>query len=298
MLRRAILGLGLAMLLAALLIFSVPKWRAHRANLWLIASIETGDNEGAMRALARGANPNYRREEPPQGMVDRIKFELGSLPQDRDNITPLLLLLQQTDVYHFPPERVPSKKLLRLLLEKGANPNDAPAGTQPMVHVASMLPDPEYIQLLLNHSGNPDCADKTGMTPLMAACMWHNEEVIRLLIQRHPNVNRRDKTGETALQYLTTGAPRFGKPTRFSALLDLLLANGADINTRDGEGRTPLMKAADNGLLDAVRVLLARGAKVNLRNVKGETALQIARRKNPGLLNTAAVIKALTEAEK
>ena len=54
------------------------------------------------------------------------------------------------------------------------------------------------------------------------------------------------------------------------------LASGADTNTRDGGGWTPLMHAANKGYLLLVEPLLAAGADVNIRAPDGATALLMA----------------------
>ena len=54
------------------------------------------------------------------------------------------------------------------------------------------------------------------------------------------------------------------------------LASGADTNTRDGGGWTPLMHAADKGYLLLVEPLLAADADVNIRAPDGATALLMA----------------------
>jgi ankyrin repeat protein len=46
---------------------------------------------------------------------------------------------------------------------------------------------------------------------------------------------------------------------------ELLLAGGAEVNARTGEGGTPLHYAAANGCKDVVELLLARGAEINAR---------------------------------
>ncbi len=51
-----------------------------------------------------------------------------------------------------------------------------------------------------------------------------------------------------------------------------LLARGADVNFRDNIGKTPLIYAAMNGHVDAVKMLIKAGAKINLAN-KGMTAM-------------------------
>jgi len=54
------------------------------------------------------------------------------------------------------------------------------------------------------------------------------------------------------------------------------LERGADPNVKDDGGRTPLHWAAQQGLLDIVRLLLRFGARVNLRDSLGFTPLAVA----------------------
>ncbi len=57
-------------------------------------------------------------------------------------------------------------------------------------------------------------------------------------------------------------------------VVDLLLAAGADPSAPDGQGVTPLMRAADSVALDAGRRLLAAGAEINAQHdPDGNTAL-------------------------
>ncbi len=61
-----------------------------------------------------------------------------------------------------------------------------------------------------------------------------------------------------------------------TAVLELLLAAGADVNTHNGEGNRPLHNAALFGNVDAGRLLLAKGAVIDARNHHGVTALLMA----------------------
>ncbi|CAI8752154.1 ankyrin repeat domain-containing protein [Methylocaldum szegediense] len=55
--------------------------------------------------------------------------------------------------------------------------------------------------------------------------------------------------------------------------LDSLLAQGADVNGRNGAGRTPLIAAAFSGNVRVIRKLLAFGADPNAADQRGVTAL-------------------------
>jgi uncharacterized protein len=60
-------------------------------------------------------------------------------------------------------------------------------------------------------------------------------------------------------------------------MIEMLLGRGADANAQDNEGDTPLMVAARNGLVDAVRILVER-ADVTMTNNAGQTAADLTTR--------------------
>src|SRR5205085_8180493 len=57
------------------------------------------------------------------------------------------------------------------------------------------------------------------------------------------------------------------------ASVNFLLDRGVDINTRDENGRTPLMEAIFGGQIETVRMLIDRGADINLADCDGWTPL-------------------------
>lgn len=61
-----------------------------------------------------------------------------------------------------------------------------------------------------------------------------------------------------------------------SAHVQILLDGGADIETKDKQGRTALLIAAQNGRVDTVRLLLARGADATVKDKNGFTAFRLA----------------------
>ena len=156
-------------------------------------------------------------------------------------------------------------QLVAQLLKAGANPNpqlklfppyrslrdDRGAdnmlsiGTTPLLRAAK-AGDIEVIKLLLASGARTDLPTATGITPLMAAAgngstnldtrgrfktEAQADEAVRLLLAAGANINARDRAGQTALH----GAASWG----YNTLVRTLVANQADLMTKDAQGRTP-----------------------------------------------------------
>ena len=78
-------------------------------------------------------------------------------------------------------------------------------------------------------------------------------------------MNTKDRYDRTALWIVSNSGNE--------DILKLLIAAGADVNTRCFGSFTALMKAAFNGLLECVHRLIKAGADVNFCGSMGETAL-------------------------
>jgi uncharacterized protein len=85
------------------------------------------------------------------------------------------------------------------------------------------------------------------------------------------NVNATDADGYSALVVVEACAAH--KDPRRAELVELLIANGAQINRRARDGSDALMYAARNGDSQAVKALLKAGASVKTADNQGETAL-------------------------
>jgi ankyrin repeat protein len=116
-----------------------------------------------------------------------------------------------------------------------------------------------------------DGADANGGgagTPLYFAAQRGHADVVALLVERGADVNTVTQFG-TALQIAARGNQ--------TAIMEMLLRNGADPNLSGGEyGNTPLHDAAERGAIEAARLLLENGADVNSRTKRGHPPIHLA----------------------
>jgi ankyrin repeat protein len=155
--------------------------------------------------------------------------------------------------------------LAQLLLEHGARPDDGES-----VYHAAEQGDIEMLDLLATHGAQADGGvgrERWGNTPLYFilghyAGLAFDEKVrrgARWLLAHGANPNRvcyPDKSGETPLH----AAARHWD----GAMIELLLAHGADLHARRRDGRTALALALLHGRTSAANALRAAGADATL----------------------------------
>ena len=167
-------------------------------------------------------------------------------------------------------------------LFQGVNPN-APAALQgrTAVHNAAKgtlgKPAVRNLEALLQARGDPNARDHDGNTPLhlvSSGSDFFGDRVtpIRVLLRYKADPNRTNARGETSLHVAED-----------PAVVEALLAGGANPTVVDGEGLTPLQRflrrGASNGRI--VTLLLEAGADPERTDSEGDAPLHTAVRKAP-----------------
>lgn len=145
-------------------------------------------------------------------------------------------------------------RLLKLLLEKGANPNAwVSRGREPMLAAAARSGYGEAVKTLVEAGARVNDHGASGTTPLIAAAQSRDRpganEIAKLLLARGADTNAPDHYRQTPL----IAAARNGN----AGLVNALLAAGADPRLLDENDYGPLEYAAQAGDLDTVKRLLA-----------------------------------------
>lgn len=127
-----------------------------------------------------------------------------------------------------------------------------------------------FVEDLLKRGANPNILNNEKETPLMLVCERGTVEDAQLLIDNGADVNIKGENNETAI-YLAT------RHKAHEILKYLCKIKGADLNAAwDFIGYTPLIQAAENNDIEAVRILCENGAKSTIKDIYGKTAIEVA----------------------
>lgn len=105
-------------------------------------------------------------------------------------------------------------------------------------------------------------------TPLMIAIWSGNFETFKLLVDEGALIDKKvDKKDPLVNMAASNGSDE---------ICEYLLSMGVDINTKDREGKTPLMNAIYSKHPETVKMLIDKGADANEQEINGWTALMFA----------------------
>ena len=157
-------------------------------------------------------------------------------------------------------------ELMQMLIDAKADVNTrSDRGRTPLITVVGHS-DTDAVKLLLAAGARVDSKNQDGDHELHIAAQTANVDITRVLIDAKADVDAINQEGETPLIIAST-------QYNLTKLASLLVAAGADIEAKNHEGTTALALAAYHGRLDMVNMLLEARADVNARENNGATPL-------------------------
>ena len=165
------------------------------------------------------------------------------------------------------------REVVELLLDAGAEVDKTDEKGQSPLYASSVRGRKDVVKLLLDAGAEVDkMTDRDGCTPLVAASSEGHREVVKLLLDGGAEVDKADNAGRMPLFHAGSWD--------HTEVVQVLLDSGADLDREVNRypGATRLHWASKVGLLGMVRSLLEAGADVNSQDDKGETPLHWAAR--------------------
>ena len=198
---------------------------------------------------------------------------------------------------------LPDLRLLRALIAKGINVNQATLGITPLIAACrdSWHGRPDAVMTLIANGSDVRCRDLDGNTPLHHAARSSDPGVAAMLIDASADLDALNNKGQSPIGVamaagnfrmakflLDKGAkaePEGARPALIDAAgsddddvggVTLLLRHKVKVDARDENQQTALHHAAANGNVEIVEMLLDAHANANLRDGNGMTPLLVA----------------------
>ncbi|XP_055495797.1 ankyrin repeat and SOCS box protein 3 isoform X1 [Leucoraja erinacea] len=163
-------------------------------------------------------------------------------------------------------------KCLRLLLHKASLTSGVELKTyegETALHLAAKHGHLKIVQILLQAGANPNAVTNENVTPLFLAAEKGHIAIVRTLLKNEARING---AHSACLWSLVHQAAYQGHLD----VLKFLLEKGADKESKDDYGITPLFLAAQYGKVESLRTLIQHGSNVNCQAYDKATPLFIA----------------------
>lgn len=131
------------------------------------------------------------------------------------------------------------------------------------LHQAASKGTAAEVKRLIEEGADVSETNDDGETPLHRAVYWGNIEAVGPLLEARSDVHAMDRKKKTPLR----------KSYENRGICELLLAAGADPDSKDKLGDATLHRATEDGCVDVVKALLDGRASPELNNSEGSTAL-------------------------
>jgi len=171
------------------------------------------------------------------------------------------------------------------------------------LNIAAMFNNIDIVKLLVEAGADLDIANDDNETPLQTAVHLGNIKIVEILIDKGADINTQDTINKYTPLHLAVSCPGEiddKSYMRYFNIAELLIRSGANLETTDGQKKTPLhtliytcirisiddsYRGMDNSelyqkALQLVRLLIKKKVNVNAVDKKGNTPLHIALRNN------------------
>lgn len=143
--------------------------------------------------------------------------------------------------------------------------------------------------IIINNKSIINLTNKKGQTPLILAYRENKLELVKSLIIYGADVNCRDNYGYTPLHisalykksiylnYFNKNEELSNKIKYHNGIVELLISNGANVNSTNDNGDSPLHLASSHpGYIEVINILIKHGADINAINISGINPLYYA----------------------
>ncbi len=140
-----------------------------------------------------------------------------------------------------------------------------------IMHKAIKMQNFKVLKLLLDKGMNPNQVAEQGHSPLHIAIMQRDMKAIKILLKSSmTDVNCIANHEQTPLHYTIEYISK-----QSITIIGILQRYGANIDAPDEFGATPLRYAVDNHYYDIVQCLLDYGASIQAKDVNGLSVFEI-----------------------
>ncbi len=192
--------------------------------------------------------------------------------QDRDGLTPLHIAALNNNL-----------ETREVLLKAGANINARSSKytyrETPLLMAAYQLESESKVEdfsdgviLLLSSGANPNQVNSRGNSALMYASRSGYLKAVKSLLKAGANANAHDNRGSTVLHY---AADCRANPIICEEIVQIILAEGVEVDVQDDDGDTALTVAAIRNHTSIETLLLYAGADPTIKNNNGFSAESI-----------------------